>query len=59
MDEGLHLLLQEMMTEIRGCRSDVAELKQVNAEKRGERRVMLWLAGAVGGLVSFFVSFLQ
>lgn len=55
----MHLLLDEILTELRGCRADISDLKQVNAEKRGERRVALWLAGAISALVSLVVGLIK
>jgi phage/plasmid-associated DNA primase len=52
----LQIILNEILTEQRATRADIARIDSALAEKRGERRVALWLAGAIGGVVSFLVG---
>lgn len=66
MDEGLSILLNEVLTEQRATRQDikllsdsVSQLQLVNAEKKGERRVVVWLAGALSAAISLAVSVLR
>lgn len=59
MDEGMRFLLDEILTEQRATRTDVTEIKQTLAEKRGERRVALWLAATVASAVSLVIGYLK
>ena len=58
MDDGLKILLDEILKEQRETREDVRQLREAYAEKRGERRVVLWLASGVAGAVSTLATLL-
>lgn len=45
--------IKYLVDEMAALRADVTAIREALAERRGERRVALWTAGGVGGLVSF------
>lgn len=59
VDPGYQRLFDEILTELRSARKDISEIQQTIAEKRGERRMLLLLSGAVSGLVSLALGFFK
>lgn len=48
--------IQTLLTGQEQMQRDLGEIRDILAERRGERRVGLWLVGAVGTAVSLLVS---
>jgi hypothetical protein len=55
MDDGYKILLETILTEQRATAQRIVKIETALAEKRGERRVAVWLAGVVSAGVSFFI----
>jgi hypothetical protein len=51
------LLVRELAKDIREIRETVMEIRETLAERRGERRVALWAAGAMGGVLGALLAF--
>ena len=49
MDDVLHMMLQTLIEGQKRTETRLSAIEQSLAEKRGERRVSLWVAGAVAG----------
>lgn len=47
---GLHEgKIDMLVTDVAGIKNDVADIKRILSEHKGERRVALWFAGVAGG----------
>lgn len=51
-EQAIRQLAEDMAT----VKTDVAEIKMMLAEKRGERRIALWAAGAAGSIAATVIS---
>ena len=49
MDDVMHMMLQTLIEGQKRAESRLSAIEQTLAEKRGERRVSLWVAGAAAG----------
>jgi hypothetical protein len=58
INESTRILIEEVLTEQRATRADIQQIKESLAEKRGERRVGLWVVGAVSAATSAVVGWL-
>lgn len=50
--------IEVLVKDMAEVKSDVAWIKEHIAERTGERRVALWLAGSGGGFVVAFVGYI-
>lgn len=49
MDETLRMMLQQLVEGQQRTETRLSAIEQTLAEKRGERRVSLWIAGVTAG----------
>lgn len=49
---------EQIWIELRGIRKDVAQILDWQSQRTGERRVGIWLGGAIASVISLGINFL-